>query len=295
MVKFKIVLIIFLVLGIISTLIMYFSGTFKPKEAGIVVDSNPVSLVFVNGEQVGRTPYQASRNPGEITVKLVPENNPSELTTFETKVTLVSGIQTVVKRDLGASDEVSSGEILSFEKTGGNQASLSMVSIPDSAKIFIDGNQRGFAPYKVSSISPGNHQLVFSAAGYSERSISLIALTGYQLTVVVKLARNGEAQASPTPQPQTESSKVYVVVLDTPNGFLRVRSEPATTGTEIARVTTGTRYVVIEEDTKAGWTKIEYEDGKEGWVSSQYIKKVETVPSPSATPKSTPTATPNNN
>lgn len=290
--KFKIIIIIFFVLGLITTLILYLLGYFKPKGAGIVVESTPISLVYINGNQVGRTPYQATREPGEVTVKLIPENKPSELTTFETKVALISGIQTVVKRDLGVNDEVSSGEILSFEKTGGSAASLSMVSIPDAARIFIDGNQRGFAPYKVNSVSPGNHQLVFSATGYGDRTISLTTLTGYQLTVVVKLAKTGDAQASPTPQPQTESSKVYVVVLDTPNGFLRVRSEPATTGTELARVTTGTRYVVIEEDTKAGWTKIEYEEGKEGWVSSQYVKKVETVsPSPSASPKPTPTPT----
>jgi hypothetical protein len=293
MAKFKTILIIFLVLGIITTLILFFTGAFKQQGAGIVVESTPVSLVFINGNQVGRTPYQATRDPGEITVKLVPENNPSEFTTFETKVTLISGIQTVIKREIGISDEVSAGEILSFEKTGGSDASLSMVSIPDAAKIFIDGNQRGFAPYKVNSISPGSHQLVFSASGYNDRTISLTALTGYQLTVVVKLAKNGDIQASPTPQPQTESSKIYIVILDTPNGFLRVRSEPATTGTEIARVKPGERYVVTQEDTQSGWTKIEYETGKEGWVSSQYVKKVEAVsPSPSPTPKPTPSVKP---
>lgn len=287
--KFKIFLIVFLVLGFLTLLIMYFLGSFKPKGAGILVQSTPVSLVFINGNQVGRTPYEATRTPSEITVKLVSENNTSGLTSFETKVTLASGIQTIIKRELGTSDETSSGEILSFEKTGGADASLSIVSIPDAAQISVDGNPRGFAPYKINSIAPADHQLTISAPGYTERTISLKTLTGYKLTVVVKLAKSGETQVTATPQPQTESSQIYIVILDTPNGFLRVRSEPATTGTEIARVMPGARYVVTDEDTKAGWTKIEYADGKEGWVSSQYVKKVETL---TASPTPTPTAKP---
>jgi len=268
--------IIFIFLGIflVVSLGLFLIGFFKPKGAGIFIDTVPVSDVYINGSLVGSTPYEAIRNPGEITLKIVPKE--TELISYETKLTLVSNVRTVIKREFAKTEEESSGEIASFEKVGGKDASVSIVSIPDASKISINGQVRGFAPYKINSIMPGEHVLVISASGYKERSLAINAYQGYKLTVVVKLA-GGKISPTSTPAPSAEETLnvTKIQILETPNNFLRVRIEPSADAKEVARVVSGNSYPLIEEDSKSGWFKIEYEKGKQGWVSNEYSKKVE--------------------
>lgn len=278
--------IILIVLGIIIVgAALFLLGFLKPGSAGLLVESVPAATVFIDGEQVGRTPYEVTRKPGEIVIKLIPQSLDEALVPFETKVTLTSGIKTVIKREFGDSEETSSGEILSFEKIGGDSSDLAIVSVPNAAPISIDGATRGFAPYKTSSITPGEHKIVVSAPGYSERVLSIKTVEGFKLTVVVKLAPSGEEILKE--EVIEEPKQVEVEILSTPTDFLRVRSEPSTLGEEVERVEPGERYPYLDEDEDTGWIKIEYEEGKEGWVSGQYAKKVEESkeePSPSPSP-----------
>jgi uncharacterized protein YgiM (DUF1202 family) len=279
--------IILIVLGIIIVgVALFLLGFLKPESAGLLIESVPAATVFIDGEQVGRTTYEATRKPGEIVIKLIPQSLDEVLVPFETKVTLTSGIKTVIKREFGDSEETSSGEILSFEKIGGDSSSLAIVSVPNAAQVFIDGASRGFAPYKTSSITPGEHKVVVSAPGYSERALSIKTVEGFKLTVVVKLAPNGEEILEEEEEIE-EPKQVEVEIISTPTGFLRVRSEPSTLGEEVGRVEPGERYPYLDEDEDTDWLKIEYEEGKEGWVSGQYAKKVEEneeEPSPSPSP-----------
>lgn len=271
--------------------ILFFLGFFKPKLAGLSVNTIPPAAVFINGIQVGRTPYEGTREPGEVTIKLVPESVDKPLAPFEAKVMLSSGIKTIVKREFKETDDASSGEIISFEKSG-PEASLAVISIPDAAQVSIDGTIRGFAPVKISSIVSGDHQVIVSAPGYDPRTLSIKTIEGFKLTVFVKLSPNGQAP-SPTPQPsKIEEKKTLIQILSTPTGFLRVRSEPGSGGVELTQVKPGQKFPFIEEDNATGWFKIEYEKGKEGWVSNQYSKKVEeTASTPSPTPTAKPKAT----
>ena len=292
--KLRTLSIILIVAGLILGIAFFVIGSLKPKSAGIVIETTPAANVFIDGEQVGRTPYDGTRKPGEITIKLIPESFEAPLAPFETKVTLIAGIETVVKREFGESDEASSGEIISFEKVGGKEASLAVVSIPDAAQISIDGSIRGFAPYKTSSIVPGEHQVKVYAPGFSEKSFSIGTVEGYKLTVVVKLKPNGEEVLSDEDDKAPEEPKQEEVeILSTPTGFLRVRSEPSTAGEEVAQVEPGDRFPYLDKDENTGWFKIEYEDGEEGWVSNQYAKKVEDDEEEEAEePSPSPTASP---
>ncbi|RLC31891.1 hypothetical protein DRH13_02385, partial [Candidatus Woesebacteria bacterium] len=119
--KLRKVSIVLIVVGLILGIVFFVIGSFKPKSAGIVIETIPAANGFIDGKQVGRTPYSGTRKPGEITIKLIPESFEAPLAPFETKVTLVAGIETVVKREFGESDEASSGEIISFEKMGGKE------------------------------------------------------------------------------------------------------------------------------------------------------------------------------
>ncbi len=251
-------------------------GYFKPRAAGILIDTHPAASVIIEGEQLGRTPYKDTRKAGEVVIKLIPESFDEPLAPYETRVNLVSGIETVITRDFGESEESSGGEIISFEKTGGDEASLSIVSIPDSAQISIDGTTRAFTPYKTSSIPAGKHIISISSPRFLERTINVKTVKGYKLTAIVKLVPSEE---EPKPEgkeeveeEEKESEPTKIEILSTPTGFLRVRGEPSTLGQEVGQVEPGDQFVLITEDEKTGWFKIEFEEGEEGWISNQYAK-----------------------
>lgn len=60
----------------------------------------------------------------------------------------------------------------------------------------------------------------------------------------------------------------YVVIGSTPTGWLRVRSEPSSSGAEVARVEPEEKYPY--KSTENGWYEIEYASGQLGWISGQY-------------------------
>ena len=49
--------------------------------------------------------------------------------------------------------------------------------------------------------------------------------------------------------------------------------EPSASATEAAKVNPGEMFPYLNEE-KSGWYKIEYEEGKEGWVSGVYVELV---------------------
>ncbi|MFV1916909.1 MAG: PEGA domain-containing protein [Patescibacteria group bacterium] len=292
--KVKTAVLILLGAILVIGLIFFLVGILKPRGAGILVESIPSSMVFIDGVQVGKTPYQETRKAAEVVIKLVPDSFDAPLAPYETKVTLVPGVETYVSRNFGESEERSGGEIVSFERIGGSDASLSVVTIPSTSQVVIDSKTRAFAPYKTSALSPGEHTLTVSSGGYDERSINVRAVSGYKLTVVIQLAQKDkepEVEAVVTDTPP-EEKQIEVEIGETGVGFLRVRDEPSTLSQEAGRVTPGERYLFIRKDEDTGWFLIEYEEGEEGWISNQYAEIVEekeegTEVAPTATPSVT--------
>ena len=281
-------------LVLVIGLIFFIFGFFRPKVAGIYIDTNPSSTIYLNGEQVGKTPYDKLRDPGETVIRLIPESFQAPLVPYETKITLVPGVKTVVRRDFGESQETSAGEIVSFEKIERDQSSLVVISIPDSAELLIDGKDKTFTPHKTSDILPGEHTLELRADGYQSRPVNVKTHQGYKLTAVVQLALStSTTQVQPTPTEKPKEEKPMVEILSTPVGFLRVRNQPSSVADEVGRIQPGERYVLLSEDEKTGWYKIEYEEGKEGWISNQYAKKIEASSvTPAVSPRVSPTPTP---
>lgn len=276
----KIIAVTIVTTAILLTTGLFLIGYFKPKPAGILVDSSPASSVYVNGAFIGKTPIQKTIEAGVIDLRMVPEINDQNLIPFETKVTLVSGIETVVRREFGKTEIESSGDIISFERESGTDASLIVISTPDNAQVSIDGTPRGFAPYKTSGISPAEHQVTVKAVGYSDRIMTVNTKAGYRLTLFAKLAQTSESP-TPTPTP-TPGSQYFVIILATPTGYLRVRTGPGTAGEEIGQVKPGDKFLYIGTDFATGWFKIQFEEAKPGlpegivgWVSNQYAEEVD--------------------
>jgi hypothetical protein len=270
--------------------------------AGLKVDTNPPSQVFVDNVQVGISPIEKFFRPSEITIKLIPNSTSSALSTYQTKARLTAQTYTVIKRDFGASDAQSAGEIISLQPQSGRGASLSVVtSGPDSASVVIDGQPQGFTPLALASLPVGDHQLVVSAPGYLSRTIGARALAGYKLVINAKLA-SLPVEVTPTPLISTISGTPsvtpkttikptptktvsatpapglplpYVKILSTPTGFLRVRSGPGAGSAEIGKVNPGETYPFLSS--KSGWFEIQVhlDASTSGWISSQYAQKFE--------------------
>lgn len=244
----------------------------RPQKAGISVESNPAAAVYIAGTQVGNTPYQGSWNPGDVIVKLVPA---SPLTPYETKVSLTAGKKTLVRRDFGNSEDLSGGQVISYEKIGKNETSMSLISTPDYAQVSIDGNIRGFSPMMNYSVSPDTHQVVVTKIGYLDNSFEVNTQKGYKTVAVVKLISTGEPVATTSASPTPAPTDVYVQILDTPSGFLRVRAQGSTDSAEIARVKPGDKLLFVSQDAAGDWYQVVYEGDKKGWVSSQFAKKLD--------------------
>ena len=235
-------------------------GTTKP--AALQVTSTPEASVFLDGKHIGKSPFFSDQlKAREYLVKLT-----SGEASYTEKVTLAEGTLTVINRELNNNFLAQSGEVLWLEE---GKSGLFITSMPDEATISFDGQIIGKTPQKIEAPEEGEHKVTISRQGYIDREFSIKTSNKYLLVADVTLASEiakGEL-ASPSPLPEPKK----VEVLTTPKGFLRVRKEPSTSAPEIGRVKDGDGLELVQET--QGWFQIKFE-GKQGWVSSQYVKKI---------------------
>jgi hypothetical protein len=248
--------------------------------AEIKVLSNPPANIFLNDKLIGKTPFDDRYTTGEYLMKLIPDNTASGASSWQGKVSLNPSVLTYVNRELGTSELLSSGETLTLEKTDQNQVQLAVNSQPGAASVLLDGMEKGSTPIYIADISPGEYDLAVSAPGFIGRTVRIQLTSGYKLIVNFQLALTGgnesteSAVISPTVgKTDTTQKKPYVVIKDTPTGFLRVRMSPSITATETAQIKPEEKYPLLDE--KESWYKVSISDNKEGWISSRYAQKVE--------------------
>ena len=302
--KRKIGFIAFIVGLIIFVLVLYkILGGGGSKEGILRVSSTPSATVFIDNKQAGKTPHETKVAARDIHIKLVPDATITELTSWEGKLSVSSNTLTYVNRDLAPTDLSSAGEVLSLEKVSSKNSEITISSTPDSATVLLDNENKGVTPISISDVPPGDHVLTLTSVGFLTRTIKIKTTAGYKLNALVQLALSSappvkEATGSPTPEPTsakggtpkptskltptptkkvavtgTEVAKPYVLINDTPTGFLRVRMEPSTGATEAARVKPGDKLPFVSEQT--GWFEVKYDSESTGWVSSQYSEIVE--------------------
>lgn len=196
---------IFLVVGFLVSLSILLLETLKPKTAGLRVETTPAADVYLGGKFLGTTPVETTLAPNEASLKLIPKDN--LLSPFITKINLLDGVKTVVRRNFGSTDGQSSGDINYFDKNpDDNQSSVILISVPDQSQITIDNKIVGITPYNNSSLSSGVHEIKIVKDGYQERKLKVQIYKGYQLTSIVKLSVLKQSVSSPSSTPfATES------------------------------------------------------------------------------------------
>lgn len=299
-----------LLLVLISSVILSgctVQNLFVKKPAGLEVSTSAPATVYLSDKDLGRTPLKNQNiTPGKYTLRLIPDD--TALTPYETTVELGSAASTVISRTFGETLLDSYGYSLSLvpDKTG--LSTISVISDPDTGSLTIDGVPSGFTPLSKREISPGNHEVIVGTPGFAEQKISVVATTGFNLVVSVKLKSEPisltlpspspssqqpsqtatssglsaqVAVTSPTPSPRTSPSttpsasptKPYVTVSDSQDvvsaGGLNVRKEPSSSAESLGRADVGEHLKYLGETTSAGWHKIEFE-GSVGYVSAKY-------------------------
>lgn len=267
-------------LGILLILFIIVIGyilyqTVSSGRAVVVVESNPVAMVFVDGEQKGKTPLEYETRVGEIKLKLVPESNSAApLSPFETLVGLGEGVKTIVRREFGESGVDASTQILSFDKTS-RETSVAITTIPDSAEIYIDGDNIGVSPIS-KDVDPGNHKLEAVFYGFKKSELSIRTIRGYKTTVILEMAKLiGHVDKTNIVLGENDSVFGKIRILRTSLGFLRVRKEPSLAGIEVGRVEEDKVYEAVDESDDGKWYKIEFDQGVFGWVNAEYAVQID--------------------
>lgn len=278
------------VLVVALTVGAYFYLTKSKKgTSGLKVVSTPGASVFLNEQLLGKTPYETKYPAGEYTLKIIPDEAGSGVTSWQGSVKLEPSFLTFVSRDLGTSELLSGGELVTLEKMEGGEAQIAVFSTPDGATVLLDGQEKGVSPTMLRDVLPGEHDVAVSAVGFVGRTVRVQATSGYKVVVNFQLALvkeqelpasppvDGSSGATATSSGSTSTSGAltppYVKIKDTPTGFLRVRSSASTAASEVAQIKPGETFPFLEE--QEGWYKISYAQGKEGWISGRYAEKVD--------------------
>ncbi len=251
-----------------------------PAVSSLRVESFPKAMVVLTDQRLGHTPlHRENLPPGDYALRLEPLDK--NLTPFETQIKLLPGGLTFVSQDLDRSPLENGGQILWLEKiVASDKGELAVSSSPDNASVFVDGLEKGKTSIIIDDLSIGDHQIKISLSGFGDQVVQGKIVPGFRLNAIVRLGSLKKASPPPAPTPKTvlsatasaEISKPYVVVKDTPIGYLRVRLEPSIVATEVGKVLPGEKYPFLSE--VGEWVKITFKESF-GFVSRDYVEKVE--------------------
>lgn len=236
------------------------------SKAGIKITSLPQATVFIDGQEVGKTPYEDQDSKAEeYLIKLQAGE-----ATWQDRVKLTAGTLTVVNREITPNVASSSGEVLTLHPGKG----VVITSTPSEAEVEVDGKSMGKTPLSITDLPFGEHTFLLSQENYLKRSIRATLPENLSLYIDVNLALSEVNLGAQTPPVIVPS--ITLVVKATPLGFLRVRDKPSLLGAEVGKISTGETLTQLEE--LSGWVRVRLGNGAEGYVSTQYIKKSPNYP-----------------
>jgi hypothetical protein len=265
---------VWLIILVLCSCLFLGGCSLSSKRSAVEIDSYPVAKVFINGKEMGLTPYR-NRNltPGEIEIRLEANGK-----SWSKQVKLQNNISTVVDWEFGSDDNKNGGYILYLEKTGDkNKAGLLANTVPSKSTISIDNEVKGMSPIKINDIGQGDRHIALSYPGHKTIDIFAKSLKGYQLIVEATLAEETvETKDEITENDNSDlietAAQKTVKIKNTETGWLRVREASSSAAKEVDKVNPGATYSLIEEDTD--WYKIDLGNGKSGWISSSYAEKI---------------------
>lgn len=271
--KWFLVPIIILILGAIF---YFFRHQILGKTGFLEVNTQPQTIVFLNGQQAGETPFKKELTVGEVEVKIFAKNGDfSEPLWEESRVKINPSTLTLINYNFQDEPAYQSGEMLTLSPISPkDSAALKIITYPNQAIVNIDGQTKGYTPLFLEKIESGQHIVEVTSPAYQNYVLKLNLNAGYELECQIKLAAEKEEEKKTEEALPTATFEQKVVeILPTPNGWLRVRQGPGTSYPEITKVNSGEEFPLLEE--KEGWLKLKLSEEQEGWVSGQYARKKE--------------------
>ncbi|HKZ34914.1 MAG TPA: PEGA domain-containing protein [Patescibacteria group bacterium] len=270
------ILILLFLGGIASLYFLPWNPFHRVKHAGLYVGTDDQADIYLNGEKVGVGKYESvDLASGTYTVKLIgsvqndKEGTSSVSPSWEEQVELTSGSVVAINRQLTSGGEDTSGYLIRVKHVLDKIVSgseMTVVSSPSGAEVLLDGQHQGETPLSLRAVSVGDHLLFLQKEGYYGQPINMKLEEKKLYEINVELGKKPVIE-----KPRQQEPTLKVVILQTPNGFLRVRSGAGTTFPEVTRVKPTETFGYLEE--RGGWYKVQLPDGKEGWVSGEYSKK----------------------
>lgn len=258
--------------------------SFKNVEKGALqVTANIKSKVYLNGNLIGETQLcKCNQNDtlqaGEYDVRIEPQD--TTYAAYTTRIRINGGVLTAVDRTF-LPGSLASSYVLTLEKSQNQKGELIVTSIPEGAMVTIDSVASGATPFTTDKLSVSEHELEIQKQGFAKKTIRIRTVEGHKLIVNATLGTEGNGdEVLSTPTPSTTPSenitpspttKETVTILDTPNGFLRVRSGAGTTFSEVTRVDSGKTFDLLQEGD--GWYEIQVDTNTTGWISTQFAEK----------------------
>lgn len=277
----------------------------KQQFSGLTVQAAEGSSfqVYLNDLHLGQAPIQKDDiKPGTYRLKLDPGDGKK---IYEGQIRLYPGSTSVVLWSFAGAQPTGTGEILELEPLPTqSRAEVSVITVPEGSTVQLNNTTYGLSPVILDEAQPGQYSLSLNAVGHIKKSVTVQITPGYRLNVFSRLERSSDSldttnvltapteatstatmiAASPTPVPSTSATPMpstataaasltpggaFLTVKETGTGWLRVRAEPNATAAELAKVNVGTKHNV--KQIQSGWYQIEYEVGKLGWVSGQFV------------------------
>lgn len=265
-----------IIILILGAIFYFFRHQILGKTGFLEVNTQPQTIVFLNGQQTGETPFKKELTVGEVEVKIFAKNGDfSEPLWEENRVKINPNTLTLINYNFQDEPAYQGGEMLTLSPISQkDSAALKIITYPNQAIVNIDGQTKGYTPLFLEKIESGQHIVEVTSPAYQNYVLKLNLNAGYELECQIKLAaEKEEKKAEKTLPVATSSPQEMIEILATPNGWLRVRQGPGTNYPEITKVNSGEEFPLLEE--KDSWFKIRIEEGQEGWISSQYAQKEE--------------------
>ncbi|MDD5481429.1 MAG: PEGA domain-containing protein [Candidatus Shapirobacteria bacterium] len=256
-------------------LIGYFFRHSLFSNAGVLeINTTPEVAVFINGQNMGTTPFKKEFKPQRLEITLAEESDQEKIL-WQTKVPITSSAITLIKYQFNPSDLQTHGQVLTLSKIPDKKnGALLISSLPNQAIVNLDGETKGYTPLLLEEIPSGHHTLEVNLDGYQNTIIGLNIVNGFQLNAEIKLAKTNNEDSQENLPKTSQENNPMVTILSTPTGWLRVRNGPGTGFAEVARVAPGEEYPLLEKEDD--WLKISLSGGEEeeaeGWILGQYGK-----------------------
>lgn len=303
--KKKILYIVVLLVVLVAGGLIYDYVIKQRSNSGrIKIVSSPSAGVFIDNVAVGKTPFEQKMDAGTYVLKLIPEGVAEDTVSWQGEVTIHKNSLTYINRELGSADLTSAGETFTVLKmevkpTDLNAGEILVETDPPGAIVYLDNDEKGVSPMVLQEVPKGDHEISVFLPGFFRRTNKVNVDGGYRTITNFKLAldqtqksieeiqrekaRAEQAkarEASGSAEVAGEATEAAdlaaidgdsVTILETPTGWLRVRSDASVDSEEVTRINPDERYELLEED--GSWYKIKIDDETEGWISSEYAEK----------------------